>query len=287
MPAPDPAAPPEARHKAHLQRFMHRSIAPVWLAEQATRASQLEECLPELEKIRELRPGDERLLMNLHWMYERLRDREPKKVDEAYAKKAEEVLAAFVKSQAGKKPGDPVVEQALSYFGTELNERKQYDSSFKLLELVPNLGDYLGDEVGIERMRTFAGKGDAKGAMEQFVRRIEEVTAALDQFHFMYHKDKSIQASGHELHVMLEKQAKAVEAALRTQFDAPRETMKKLPYLMSLAGHYSQLREFDNEVDLLVTAAGDAKYREMLGFRHILFRSVYRIFEAPAPGLPD
>jgi len=152
-----------------MQRFMHRALL-LSLRPSLDRTEPLKECVEALKKLREARPDLGTAMMNLHWAQIQLGDAA------GAAATADEFAAG-----AWKEP------QAVSYFARALSERKLYDAALKLLDRAPVLEDYLGDEIGRERMRALAGKGDVRGAVAAFARRIGEVKADLDQFHFAYH----------------------------------------------------------------------------------------------------
>jgi tetratricopeptide (TPR) repeat protein len=254
------------RTRALMKRFLHRAIdVSANYADGAERPEAIRRCLPDLEKLHALRPELGVPAMNLHWAYLRLKD----------AARAQKVLETFV-AKRGREP------QAVTYFARELNIAGRYADALALLERVAPLNDYLGDEVGIERMRAHAGQGDAKGAMDGFVRRIAELDRDLDHFHFAYHVQVGMGMPSGELTSLWRQHPEALLDAIKAQGAGPKTPMV---YPVTLVGLLSMVGRTDDEIEALLAAAKN--HRDVFGFQHFFYRSAYRILETGGAATPD
>lgn len=254
-----------------MQRFLHRALAIAFVrtGDDQERAQRIRLCAVELTRLRELRPELDTAAMNLHWALSQLGDQE----------KANALTDSVVKEGRLKAP------QPLVYFARQLINRNLYDAAIKLLQDAPRLSDYLGDEIGLERMRAYAGRDDVAGVVAAFVRRIGELAEGLDHAHFAFHKDVSMDAPASELARML-KHGAALERefkALAEQRDA--EGRRKMIYVVTLAGLYSRLDRPDDQVAVLADAIDE--FKGVYGFRHYLSRCAYRILETGERDKPD
>jgi tetratricopeptide (TPR) repeat protein len=254
-------APVAAREKAALQRFLHRAMKATFEGGiESTDA--LQECRAALEKLHALRPDDGFAMMNLHWVLGRLQEHDA----------ADGLLKKFVASAC--KDAQPV-----AWFGRALNQKKEYAGALEMLGRAPRLGDYLGDEIALEKMRAHAGRGDVAGALKVHRERFEQLKANLDRFHFMYHRDEMIDRKDELGRAWLEKSAD-VEADLRALIGGEKDDERRLAQTMSLSSLYSRLDRVDDQVAMLVGAVPGNKHIE--GFRHYFFRTAYAIVETGA-----
>lgn len=224
----------------------------------------LRSCVEELESLHALQPNSGMIAMNLHWAYARLNE----------TKKAAELANHFAQGKSAS-------PQALAYFARIFSASASYDRALQLLERAPVLADYLGDELGQERMRALAGQGDVKGAIAAFARRIGELDADLDQLHFAYHVTVAMDAPSGEFPSLVERSAE-MERELQALLQG---ADRRMVYVLMLAGLYSRMKNTDAQLELLLRNSNE--FKSHFGFRHYLYRTAYRILESQEGDTPD
>ncbi len=266
-PAADASA--DTKLRARVRRFQHRAavVATTYSegADTPERTAALRGCLEELEKLHAMRPDLGTVTMNLHWVAVRLGDQA------RAARMVEDFLAGTAREP-----------QPVAYFARALNVAKRHDDAIKVLDRAATLTDYLGDELGVERMRAHAGKGDAKAAIAAFDRRVGEVTADLDQFHFAYHVAVAMGQPGDHLADLWSRHGETLITAFRARASVAEARMV---YPVSLVGFLSRLKRTDDEVDQLLASL--KLHKNVFGFQHFFYRSTFRIIEAGGPATPD
>jgi tetratricopeptide (TPR) repeat protein len=262
-PEPLPAgAPADEKARWHMRRFMARAVRAAF---EGMREGALREASVELEEILKLRPELATVRMNLHWVLAKL----------AEQKRADDLLAASTKEPATH-------PQALCYFARQLNQRKDYDGALRLLEAARPISDYLGDEIGLERTRAAAGKLDVTGVVGAFEKRIEELEADLDHFHYAYHIGVAVALPTGEIRTFFQELAKDFLAVMGERAAKPDA---KSIYTINLSWMSGRFVGPDAQAKVLADAVPRLKH--VFGFRHYFYKASYRILETGEPDFPD